>query len=296
VADLVIRAAADNDIPAILDTLRAALGESPVLRRTPELWAWKHVLNPFGPSFVFVAVAGGGRIAGVRAMMRWRLVTPDGDVLTCVRPVDTATHPQYERRGIFRRLTMTALDAARAEGVHLVFNTPNDKSGPGYLRMGWEEVGQIGVLVRPRFGRAVRPDTSQPPSIASWAPGAVTVPASSMSQDREPTRLEDAKVGDVRNLEISLSSLRQLWLGVRWSELWLDSTGRRTRRQERAGDIRPGRLSSFQLHPCYRRHVESEVPGRVVLERDPRAAGCVAGGVGAGSRRQATAAPCLAAK
>jgi GNAT superfamily N-acetyltransferase len=189
VADLVIRAAADNDIPAILDTLRAALGESPVLRRTPELWAWKHVLNPFGPSFVFVAVAGGGRIAGVRAMMRWRLVTHDGDVLTCVRPVDTATHPQYERRGIFRRLTMTALDTARAEGVHLVFNTPNDKSGPGYLRMGWKEVGQIGVLVRPRFGRAVRPATSQPPSIASWAPGAVTVPASSMSQDREPRGL-----------------------------------------------------------------------------------------------------------
>ncbi len=188
-ADLVVRAAADEDIPAILDTLRAALGESPVLRRTPELWAWKHVLNPFGPSFVFVAEADGGRIAGVRAMMRWRLVTPDGDTLSCLRPVDTATHPQYERQGIFRRLTMTALDAARAEGVHLVFNTPNDKSGPGYLRMGWDEVGQIGVLVRPRFGRAVRPDTTQPPSIASWAPGAVTVPASSMSQDRAPRGL-----------------------------------------------------------------------------------------------------------
>jgi GNAT superfamily N-acetyltransferase len=246
VADLVIRAAADEDIPAILDTLRAALGESPVLRRTPELWAWKHVLNPFGPSFVFVAVADGGRIAGVRAMMRWRLVTPDGDVLTCLRPVDTATHPQYERQGIFRRLTMTALDAARAEGVHLVFNTPNDKSGPGYLRMGWEEVGQIGVLVRPRFGRAVRPDTNsasihrQLGTRGGHGAGVLDEPGPGTS------RLEDAKVGDIRNLEISLSSLRQLWLGVRWSELWFDRTGRRTRRQERTGDIRPGRLSSFQ--------------------------------------------------
>lgn len=194
-ADLAIRAARDEDIPAILDTLRAALGESPVLRRTPELWAWKHVSNPFGPSLVFVAESHEGRIAGVRAMMRWRLATPSGHVLSCLRPVDTATHPDYARRGIFRRLTMTALDVAQAEGVHLVFNTPNDKSGPGYLRMGWREVGQIGVLIRPKVGRAIRPDADQLPSIESWAPEATAVPASSMINDRAPRGLRTPRSG-----------------------------------------------------------------------------------------------------
>ena len=38
---------------------------------------------------------------------------------------------------------------AVADGVDLVFNTPNEKSGAGYLTMGWKKVGPIGAMVRP---------------------------------------------------------------------------------------------------------------------------------------------------
>ncbi len=169
-ADLVVRHARDDDIPRILETLRAALGETALSRRTPELWDWKHVTNPFGRSLVVVA-EDRGRIAGVRAMMRWELRTPDGFRLRCLRPVDTATHPDYHRQGIFRELTMTALDEARAEGVDLVFNTPNKRSAPGYLNMGWRHVANLGVLVRHRLGRSVTPSRDTPPSIADMAPG-----------------------------------------------------------------------------------------------------------------------------
>ena len=46
---------------------------------------------------------------------------------------------------------MTAVETARAQGVGLVFNTPNEKSRPGYLTMGWSVVGEISVLavIRP---------------------------------------------------------------------------------------------------------------------------------------------------
>jgi GNAT superfamily N-acetyltransferase len=187
-SELTIRPAEDGDIPGILDTLRAALGETPLLRRTRELWAWKHTLNPFGPSLVYVADAG-GRIAGVRAMMRWQLLIPGGGLASCLRPVDTATHPEFERQGIFRRLTTTVLDVARAEGVHLVFNTPNDKSAQGYVSMGWGEVGPIGVLVRPRLGRAVKPEPDRPPNIGTWAPGAQPFPEATLPADRPPRGL-----------------------------------------------------------------------------------------------------------
>jgi hypothetical protein len=47
------------------------------------------------------------------------------------------------------------------EGVDFVFNTPNDHSRPGYLRMGWREVGRIptrfavrGPASLPRLARA----------------------------------------------------------------------------------------------------------------------------------------------
>lgn len=35
------------------------------------------------------------------------------------------------------------MEACKADGVHFVFNTPNDKSKPGYLKMGWVEQGKM---------------------------------------------------------------------------------------------------------------------------------------------------------
>jgi GNAT superfamily N-acetyltransferase len=138
----------DRDVTSVLELLRAALGEPPLLRRTPELFGWKHFDNPFGRSIAVLAESD-DRIVGLRAFMRWDLVTPAGELLRCVRAVDTATHPDYQRRGIFRRLTEEALELAVAQSVDLVFNTPNEKSGAGYLSMGWKEIGPIGAMARP---------------------------------------------------------------------------------------------------------------------------------------------------
>ena len=168
--DMEIRPARPEDVSGILEVLTAALGETALLRRTPELWAWKHMINPFGPSIVLLAWFG-DRIAGVRALMRWDLFTDHGHQVRCVRPVDTATHPDFERRGVFKALTLQAVDLARETGIDLIFNTPNPRSGAGYLSMGWREVGAIGVLARPRFGRAIRPDSEDLPSLEEIAPG-----------------------------------------------------------------------------------------------------------------------------
>lgn len=142
------RALEESDLEEVLDLMRASLGEPPLLQRTQELFRWKHVDNPFGRSITLVAVED-GRIVGLRAFMRWDLSTSSGETLRCVRAVDTATHPEYQRRGIFRRLTEECVEVATADGIDMVFNTPNEKSKPGYLKMGWQEVGPIGALVRP---------------------------------------------------------------------------------------------------------------------------------------------------
>ena len=46
-------------------------------------------------------------------------------------------------------MTEECVEIATARGIDMVFNTPNEKSKPGYLKMGWREVGPIGALVRP---------------------------------------------------------------------------------------------------------------------------------------------------
>ena len=50
-----VRMYRDEDLPAVLELLQAALGESPLLLRTPDLFRWKHIDNPFGRSVMLVA-------------------------------------------------------------------------------------------------------------------------------------------------------------------------------------------------------------------------------------------------
>jgi GNAT superfamily N-acetyltransferase len=155
--ELSVRPAAPADLPAILDLMTASLAGGPTGQRSADAYRWKHVDNPFGESIALVAEVE-GRIVGLRTMMRWRFVR-DGVPFAAIRAVDTATHPDFQGRGIFRRLTEHALDLAR-EDTAFVFNTPNDNSRPGYLKMGWEVVGQVPIairVVRPtRFARGIR--------------------------------------------------------------------------------------------------------------------------------------------
>jgi GNAT superfamily N-acetyltransferase len=163
-----VRPFADVDLPEVLEVMRQSLGETAVLRRTPDLFSWKHFDNPFGRSIILVAESGGD-IVGLRAFMRWELATRRGERLRCVRAVDTATHPRHQRRGIFRTLTLAAVDAARDDGVDLVFNTPNPQSGAGYLSMGWIPVGPLGVLAAPGIRRpAAQAPATDLPDPAGW--------------------------------------------------------------------------------------------------------------------------------
>lgn len=182
-----IREATDRDMPEILEVLKAALGETPLLRRTPELFRWKHYNNPFGRSIVLVATEK-ARVVGVRAFMKWELTTPLGHAVRCVRAVDTATHPDFERRGIFRELTESAVEVATGQGVQLIFNTPNEKSGAGYIKMGWQEIGPVGAMIRVRLGSSIAANPSTPPVLDEAIPGIVPFVVPAMT-DRTPTGL-----------------------------------------------------------------------------------------------------------
>lgn len=147
-----IRPFAQSDEPAVRGLLGATLGwRDDQYHR--DLFRWKHYDNPFGPSYGLVAEAG-GEVVGVRLFLRWEF-SVDGEVVRAVRAVDTATHPAFQGRGIFRSLTERALEELEGEGIGFVFNTPNDQSRPGYLKLGWRVIGQLPALVRPTGLRAV---------------------------------------------------------------------------------------------------------------------------------------------
>jgi GNAT superfamily N-acetyltransferase len=154
-----VRPYVDEDEADVLSLLRAALGTGPTGSRSTAFFRWKHLENPFGRSFMLVAEAD-DRIVGFRALMRWEFLAGDR-TLRAVRPVDTATHPDYQGQGIFSRLTREALSGLEGQ-ADLVFNTPNNKSLPGYRKMGWDTVGSVTISVRIRhpirFARHARHD------------------------------------------------------------------------------------------------------------------------------------------
>jgi GNAT superfamily N-acetyltransferase len=144
--DVQVRAFDDGDRAEVLELLVASLRWVPD-ELFERFFEWKHDENPFGRSPAWVAVAD-GRIVGFRTFMRWEFEDGHGRVHRAVRAVDTATHPDAQGKGVFRTLTTTSLDHLRADGVDFVFNTPNAQSRPGYLRMGWHDLGPLSLRFR----------------------------------------------------------------------------------------------------------------------------------------------------
>jgi GNAT superfamily N-acetyltransferase len=143
-----VRFATLEDTLQIVELLKRSLGES-LMPKTEAFWRWKHHENPFGKSPVLLAFEG-ELLVGVRAFMRWEWQDRN-KIYKAVRAVDTATHPDYQGRGIFRMLTQQLVVVCQSEGINFIFNTPNEGSRPGYLKMGWRSLGRLPVFLRPHF-------------------------------------------------------------------------------------------------------------------------------------------------
>jgi GNAT superfamily N-acetyltransferase len=206
-ADLEVRRATDADLPQLLELLQASLNWVPD-EQYAAFYRWKHQENPFGRSPAWVAVDG-ERIVGLRVWLRWRFVR-SGQRWEAARAVDTATHPAYQGRGIFRLLTTSSIELLREAGVAHVFNTPNEQSRPGYLKMGWEQVGRLPVAVRFRSPLAgLRAMRSRVPADKWSIPCDAGVPAAEALTDAEAVSELLASMPDNRiRTDLSIHVLR----------------------------------------------------------------------------------------
>jgi GNAT superfamily N-acetyltransferase len=112
-----------------------------------KLFLWKHKNNFWGPSIIAYAV-NEGRVIAIRAFWRHQL-SYNGRCLLGFQPCDTATHPDFQRQGMFTTLTHLALEEAEKQGASLIFNFPNSNSKIGNLKMGWQDIGGALTLLKP---------------------------------------------------------------------------------------------------------------------------------------------------
>lgn len=122
-----------NDLPEVIKLINMNLDPE----MTVEFFKWKHYENPFGISYGLVALDN-EKIIGLRMFMFWEFFNPlEGDNARVIRPVDTVTDVNYRGRGLFKKLTFHGIE--ECSGMYdFIFNTPNENSRPGYIKMGWE--------------------------------------------------------------------------------------------------------------------------------------------------------------
>jgi N-acetylglutamate synthase-like GNAT family acetyltransferase len=162
-----IREATEADIPEIIALLKQSLGET-LLPKSEQYWRWKHLENPFGVSPTLLCFED-GTLIGIRAFMQWQWKNKR-QIYRALRAVDTATHPLHQGKGIFKKLTLSLLEICKAQGYDLIFNTPNEQSKPGYLKMGWIEAGKLPVRLSLQRPAKVFANVFRTPSDALTTP------------------------------------------------------------------------------------------------------------------------------
>lgn len=112
-----------------------------------DMYRWKHVDNPSGPSIISWCEDCDGRVVGFRALWAQDLVC-NGRNFRGFQPCDTATRKEHRGAGVSSRLVDLSMKYAIECGGDAIFNFPNQFSFPLYKKLGWSEPQGVRRYVR----------------------------------------------------------------------------------------------------------------------------------------------------
>ena len=132
-----------RDMPGVRRVLEATYGGE----ATPaDVYDWWSFGCPCASSGFMVAESDGS-IVGVQPLEIFPYhdgqESLKGGMLTGV-----AVHPEFRRRGIFSALVAACEQEAWRQGAAFVSTMPNDRSRPGFLKLGYTDLGRRKLLVR----------------------------------------------------------------------------------------------------------------------------------------------------
>ena len=138
-----IRPYRDGDERQIVELFDRVFG-----RRISEAhWRWKFRSLPSPAENVWLAVRDGEPVCHYGGIP-CRFLLPGGEA-TAMVSVDTMTHPDLRRRGIFTETVRHAFEHWGAAGVPFVLGLPNEQWGSRVSALGVEPLFEIEWLVRP---------------------------------------------------------------------------------------------------------------------------------------------------
>lgn len=105
-------------------------------------WAtWKYEANPYVDHVPIVVAERDGELVGARPFFGLPM-SIGGERRIALQPADTMVQADHRGRGLFTRMTERSVDHYVDREPAFFFNFPNDRSRPGYEKLGWETVGE----------------------------------------------------------------------------------------------------------------------------------------------------------
>jgi GNAT superfamily N-acetyltransferase len=101
-------------------------------RFTPEYLSWLYLHNPDGHAFGFDAREGD--VLAAQYVCIPAQANIDGQLMRVLLSLNTATHPQFQGKGLFTKLAAMTYEAAEAAGYAGVYGVANANSTPGFVR------------------------------------------------------------------------------------------------------------------------------------------------------------------
>lgn len=138
-----VREPRPEDRPTLVRLFNAAFRrEDP-----PDLLSWRYDRNPHGAARTIVAADAEDRVVGAYSFTpRWFRI--DGRRVLVAQASDAMVFPEWQRKGIFRRLDDDLSARAAAEGIPFGFAFCGRRSRKGFLANGWKPIAPYRTFTR----------------------------------------------------------------------------------------------------------------------------------------------------
>jgi len=152
-----MRAYKEGDEEAIFELWEVV---RPLMQRSGEQWMrwwnWMYRDNSAGSPIIWFAQSN-DKLVGQYAIIPVKMKIGN-ETVAASQSVDTMTHPDYRRQGVFEVLANKTYEQAAEEGIHVVYGFPNKYSYPGFVKkLGWFDVGTTQTLFKPlNWGNALK--------------------------------------------------------------------------------------------------------------------------------------------
>ncbi len=161
---------APEQLAAYAQLLSKVFGAAP--KFTAQSVAWRYRDNPAGAVVGADAWAGETLAAHYVTCPLWAHV--DGQRVHGLLSMNTATHPDFQGKGLFTRLAQATYEQGRSGGYGFVIGVANGNSTPGFLRrLAFQHVGSLRAGILPRAPRrftaaAVQYQADWSPALIGW--------------------------------------------------------------------------------------------------------------------------------